>query len=143
MSQRSKIVNALVAKLKLINGKAPYTSNVYGKNVTNKLIFWDEVKDFPYLCVVAGSESREYMPGGFKWGFLNIAIKLYVHGELANDMLENLISDVEAVITANENLPITDTTTTEVLINSIVTDEGLLNPYGVGEVNLTVRYQVL
>lgn len=142
MSQRSKIVNALVEKLKLINGRTPYKSNLYGKNVINKLRFWDEVNDFPTICVVAGNETREYHPSNFKWGFLNIALKLYVYGENSHELLENLISDVENTIDANENLTIDNGTTTEILITSIVTDEGLLSPYGVGEVNLQVRYQV-
>lgn len=142
MSQRSKIVKALVEKLKLINGTAPYKSNLYGKNVTDKLRFWDEVNDFPYVCAVAGNETREYHPGNFKWGYLNISIKLYVYGEDCHELLENLISDVEKVIELNENLVIDTGTTTEILITSIVTDEGLLSPYGVGEVNLQVRYQV-
>lgn len=142
MSQRSKIVKALVEKLKLINGVTPYKSNLYGKNVIDKLKFWDEVNDFPYICVVAGSETREYLPGGFKWGFLNIALKLYVYGENSHELLENIISDVETIIDTNEVLVTSEGSTTEILINSIVTDEGLLTPYGVGEVNLTVRYQV-
>lgn len=142
MSQRSKITNALVEKLKLINGITPYKSNLYGKNVINKLRFWDEVSDFPTICVVAGNETREYLPSNFKWGFLNIALKLYVYGENSHELLENLISDVENIIDANENLTIDNGTTTEILITSIVTDEGLLSPYGVGEVNLQVRYQV-
>ena len=142
MSQRSKIVNALVEKLKLINGRTPYKSNLYGKNVINKLRFWDEVNDFPTICVVAGNETREYHPSNFKWGFLNIALKLDVYGENSHKLLENLISDVENIIDANAHLTIDKGTTTEILITSIVTDEGLLSPYGVGEVNLQVRYQV-
>lgn len=141
-TQRSKIVKALVSKLKLINGAPTYNSNLYGKNVVDKLRFWDEVNDFPYICVVAGNETREYHPGNFIWGFLNIALKLYVRGDDSQDLLEKLISDVETVVAANENLVIEGTTTTEILINSIVTDEGLLAPYGVGEINILVRYQV-
>lgn len=144
MSARSQIVSALESVLKLnINGVTPYTSNLYGKNVTNKHLFWDDVPDYPYICVVAGTETREYHPGGFKWGFLNIALKLYVKGDDCQDRLENLISDVEYLITQNENLEISTGTTTEILINSIVTDEGLLDPFGVGEINVNVRYQVL
>lgn len=143
MSARTKIAAALATKLKLINGVVPYTTNMFNDNVSTKLVFWDEVSDFPYICVVPGAEHREYLPGGFKWGIINIALKLYVYGEDSHERLESLISDVEYVIYNNENLEYDPgKITTEVLINSIMTDEGLLAPYGVGEVTISVRYEV-
>jgi hypothetical protein len=138
MSVRTSIAKALAEKLKLINGEAPYTTNIYG-NAYPKLKFWDEVMDFPAVYMSTGSESRDYHPGGFKWGFLGISLKLYVKGEDPAIELENLLEDVERVIDTNRTL-VYDT---EILINSIVTDEGLLEPYGVGEVNITVQYPVL
>lgn len=145
MSARAGITNALVEKLKLIDGSEPYQSNVFN-NVTNKLKFWDEVNDFPYICVVPGSETRDYLPSDFKWGFLGISLKIYVKGDEPIQELENLLEDIEKVVDANRVLPYGETLaerTTEILITSIVTDEGLLAPYGVGEINLQVRYQVL
>jgi len=146
MSVRTSIAKALAEKLKLINGETPYTSNISG-NAYPKLKFWDEVMDFPAIYMSTGSESRDYHPGGFKWGFLGISLKLYVKGEDPAIELENLLEDVERVIDANRTLVYDTETagaqTTEILINSIVTDEGLLEPYGVGEVNITVQYPVL
>lgn len=145
MSTRSKIAKALVEKLKGIDGTGTHQSNVFG-NVISKLKFWDEVSDFPTICVVPGNESREYLPGSFKWGFLNISLKVYVKGEDPLVDLENLLEDIELVIDANRQLvydSVNNYQLTEVDITSIVTDEGLLAPYGVGEVNLLVRYQVL
>ncbi len=143
MSARTKIASALATKLKLIDGNTPYTANVYGENVSTKLKFWDEVSDFPYICAVPGTETRDYLPGGFKWGLLNLALKLYVYGEDSSERLETLISDVEYVLEHNEVLEYdTGKHTTEILITSIVTDEGLLTPYGVGEINISVRYEV-
>jgi hypothetical protein len=111
------------------------------------LKFWDEVSDFPAIYMSTGSETREYLPAGFKWGFLGISLKLYVKGENPAQELENLLEDVEKVIDTNRTLVYDTETagaqTTEILINSIVTDEGLLEPYGVGEVNITVQYPVL
>jgi len=141
MSNRTDIVKGLVTKLGLINGSTPYKTKLFPQNITHKLKFWDEVMDFPYVCVVAGYETREYLPSSFKWGYLNVAIKLYVHGEDALEQLESLISDVELVISENERFEIGDgNATTEILVTSIVTDEGLLTPYGVGEINVQVRY---
>jgi hypothetical protein len=109
--------------------------------------FWDEVNDFPCIYVVPSSESREYLPGDFKWGYLNISLKAYVKSEEPVQELENLLEDIETIVDANRVLVYDATTagaeTTEILITSIVTDEGLLVPYGVGEINLQVRYQVL
>lgn len=143
MSARSSIAKELVNKLKLINGTTPFNTNLYNTNVTTKLKFWDEIQDFPYICVVPGSETREYHPAGFKWGFLNISLKLYVQGENPIEKLEDLLQDVEYIITNNEVLEYeTGKSTTEILINSITTDEGLLSPYGVGEILISVRYEV-
>jgi hypothetical protein len=145
MSARTQIVKALASKLNtLINGSSPYTSNLYGKNAITKQKFWDEVNDFPTVCVIPSTETREYLPGAFQWGFLNIALKLYVKSEEESaSKLEELIQDVELVLETNEELQLEDgREVTEILIQSIITDEGLLAPYGVGEINISVRYQV-
>lgn len=143
LSARSSIAKQLATKLQLINGSSPYSTKLYKNNIYTKLIFWDEINDFPAICIVPGTETREYHPGGFKWGFINIALKLYVHGEDSLEKLEELIQDVELIITNNEELVYdSGKTTTEILITSITTDEGLLTPYGVGEINISVRYEI-
>jgi hypothetical protein len=145
MSSRSSITKALVEVLKQIDGTGTYQTNLFN-NVGDRLKFWDELTDFPHICVVPGSEAREYLPGDFKWGYLNISLKLYTKGEDPLAELEKLLEDVEITIDNNRVLTydvVTNARTTEILISSIVTDEGLLAPYGVGEINLQVRYQVL
>lgn len=146
MSARSSIVKALAEKFKIIDGTGTYKTNISG-NAYTKLRFWDEVNDFPCIYVVAGQETREYHPGAFKWGYLNISIKCYVKGEDPQAELENLLEDIETVLDANRNL-VYDTNVagaqlTEISITSIVTDEGLLEPYGIGEVNIIVQHYVL
>ena len=139
---RSAIVNALITKLKLIDGTGAMNVDL-ANNVTNKLIFWDEVNDFPYVSVVAGNEVREYLPGGFKWGMLGLNIRMYVYGEEPLDELEKVLYDIETQIDANNNLTYdTGKQTEQLTILSIATDEGLLTPYGVGEITLEVRYQI-
>lgn len=142
MSKRTSIAKALVEKLKLINGESPYKTNIFN-NAYAKLKFWDEVNDFPSIYLVPGSETREYLPGNFTWAFLGLSLKVYCKGEEAQSQLEELLEDIEDVIDANRVL-IYDANnnleTTEILIASITTDEGLLSPYAVGEINLQVRY---
>lgn len=145
MSRRTSILKALSESFKVIDGNTPYKTNLYN-DVHPKLRFWDEISSWPAIYMSPGMEYREYLPGGFKWGFINISLKLYVKGDEAQDLLEDLIEDVERVIDSNQVL-VYDTDnnyeTTDMNIQSITTDEGLLSPYGVGEVNIQVRYAVM
>lgn len=140
---RGAIVDALVTKLKDIDGTSSYNIDL-NNNVTNKLVFWDEVNDFPYVSVTAGNEIREYLPGdSFKWGLLGVTIRIYVHDEDPVNELEKIFVDTETVIDGNNQLTYdTSKITQEIRIQSITSDEGLLAPYGVGEITLEVKYQV-
>lgn len=144
-SKRTSIVKAIANKLKLINGTGIYKTNLF-QNSYPKLKFWDEVNDFPCVYVTPGSEIREYLPSEFVWGFLGISIKVYCKGDDAQEQLELLLGDIENVIDANRVLvydSVNNYETTEILIQSITTDEGLLDPYAIGEINLQVRYELV
>jgi hypothetical protein len=54
---RKKVVDALVNKLKVIDGNTPYNSNVFN-NVDGQLKFLDEIEQYPKICVVAGENSE-------------------------------------------------------------------------------------
>ena len=143
MSYRSKIVNALVDKISEdINGVDPYASDLR-RRVSNKLKFWDEVNDYPSVHVNAGQETREYLPGNFKWGHLMISIRIYVKSENPEEDLEEIFEDIERVIDDNGNL-IYDTNKLieDMQILSINTDEGLLAPIGVGEMTIKILYDL-
>lgn len=144
MSRRASIVKALVEKLKVINTDAGYKTDL-AEAAFPFLKFWDEVNNFPSIYCTAGSEAREYMPSNFTWGFLGLSLKVYCKGDDSQQLLENLLEDIETVIDANRVLEYDSTNgyeTTEILITSITTDEGLLVPYAIGEINLQVRYQI-
>lgn len=142
MSHRREIIKALVAKIKEIDGTGSFKVNLFN-NCFDKQKFWDECTDFPTICVVAGTETREYLPASLQWGYLGVSLKLYVKGEDPSDMLEDLIEDVQLVINNNARLSYEGGQTADIRILSIVTDEGLLIPYGIGEVNISIQYQVL
>ena len=143
-TKRQSIVNALVVKLKTIDGTSGFLSDV-SDNVSPRLKFWDEVEDFPSVHLNAGQETREYQGGGFKDRYLNITVRCYVNEEDAVDALDKLLEDVETVIEDNSSLAYTDRqgatqATHQISIVSIDTDEGVLEPLGVGEILLEVRY---
>lgn len=145
MSRRTSIISALTEKFKLIDGNSPYQTNL-SSNAFAKLKFWDEVEDFPCVYCTPGSEQREYHPGDFAWGFLGVSVKVYCRGESAQLQLEQLLEDIEHCVDTNRVLvydSLKNYETTEILIQSITTDEGLLAPYAVGEINLQVRYAIM
>lgn len=145
MSRRNSILTALCEKLKLIDGSSNYSSNIYS-NAYPLLAFWDTVDNFPAVYSSTGTETREYMPAGFTWAFLPITLKVYCKGENALHELELLLEDIESVIRDNNVLiydNINNYVTTEILVSSIITDEGLLAPFGIGEMNILVRYQLM
>lgn len=143
MSKRNSIAKALAEKFKTIDGTGAYQTNLYGNSYA-KLKFWDEIQDFPAVYLVPGTEVREYHPADFTWCFLNISVKAYVRDqEDPQSYLETLLHDIETCVHDNRVLVYdqdNNLETTEILIQSIMTDEGLLTPYGVGEINLQVRY---
>ena len=142
---RKKIAESLAEKLKEIDGSHPYKTNVF-ENVTSKMLFLDEIEQYPKVCVVAGDESRQYLPDGYKWRFLTLTVRAYVHSEDdAQEELALLLEDIERIIDENDALVYDDSvnpseSTTSLTIESIGTDEGVIQPLGIGEMVVEVRY---
>jgi len=139
---RRSIIEALVTLFKDIDGTGDYKSNLHS-NVEGKLLFWDDILEHPTVSIVAGAEQREYKPGSFKWGFLGVSIKIFVNEENAKEAVENIFYDIETLIDSNIDLDYdTGVNTTDIRILSIADDQGLLEPLGVGEIELQIRYQI-
>lgn len=143
-TRRLGIINALVDKLKDIDGSGGFLSDL-NHNVSPRLKFWDEVDEFPAVHLNAGSETREYQAGGYKDRFLSITLRCYVQAEDSVLALDELMEDVETVLEDNSRLAYIDRTgatkyTQQITIVSIDTDEGVLEPLGVGEMLIEVRY---
>lgn len=140
---RSKIINKLQDLLKTIDGTGSWKSNLY-TNVSNRMLFPDTISDFPYVCISAGKEVREYLPDNFKWGYLYVTIRIYVQNE--DDTvaeLEPILEDIETLLDANNNITYDGVKdTVEISISTITTDEGLLVPLGIGEIQLMIRYDI-
>ena len=143
-TRRLGIVEALVNKLKDIDGTGQYLTNLE-ENVSPRLKFWDEVEEFPAVHLNAGSETREYQAGGYKDRFLSITLRCYVQAEDAVEALDELLEDVETVVEESSRLRYKDRNnvdqyTQQITVVSIDTDEGVLEPLGVGEILIEVRY---
>ena len=144
-SRRANILRALAEKLKDIDCSGAFLTDLQN-NVHPRLKFWDEVVEFPAIHLNAGAETREYQAGGYKDRFLSVTIRCYVQDEEdATEALNVLMEDIETVIEENSRLEYADSqnntfSTQQITIVSINTDEGVLEPLGVGEIDIEVRY---
>ena len=143
-SRRQAIVEALVAEVKKVNGTGQYVSDV-DNNVEPRLLFWDEIEQYPAVHFSAGRETREYQGGGYKDRFLSVTARVYVNEEDSQNALWLLVEDLETLFEQNSRLVYSDhrgkqETTQQITIVGIDTDEGVLEPLGVAEIFLEVRY---
>ena len=143
-SKRHNILEGLVTALKTIDGSGAFLSNL-GENAHPRMKFWDEVDEFPAIHLNAGGETRDYQTAGYKDRFLQVTVRCYVNEEDAQVALGALLEDVETVLEKHSRLTYFDSrftkhSTQQITIISIDTDEGVLEPLGVGEMIIEVRY---
>lgn len=142
-TRRSSVVNGFVEHLEKVDGTGKYKSAI--AEVSPRIKFWDEVTEFPAVHISAGAETRDYRGAGERFRFLTLTFRCYVNEEDSVTALEKLLEDVETVIEDENPLTYTDplgnsVTTIQHTIVSIDTDEGVLEPLGIGEIIAEVQY---
>lgn len=143
-TRRSSIVEALTDKIKLISIANGYSTDL-GEQAYSRMRFWDEIEEFPCVCLVAGPESIVHQGGGMKDRYLDIILRAYVKDEDPIISLEKLLEDIEIILDNNGRLAYVDSsgnsgTTRDIIITMIDTDQGVLSPLGIGEMSLQVKY---
>jgi hypothetical protein len=145
MSRKTEITNILEENLKKIDGGKSSFDNKYvfqhdlANQVFTRYKFLEEINDFPSLMFIASSEARQHLGGGVIIGFTTFSIRGHVNNDNAIESLEDLIEDIEHVI---NNTTSVENCLQDMIILSIVTDEGVLDPNGVVEMNVQARYEV-
>ena len=143
-TRRSSIVEAITDKIKTISHANGYSTDL-GEQVYSRMRFWDEIQEFPCVCLVAGAESIVHQAAGMKDRYLDVTLRVYVDEEDPILALERLLEDVELIIDRNGRLAYADSSgnigyTRDIIITYIDTDQGALAPLGVGEMTLQVKY---
>ncbi len=147
MSNRRLIVDEIVRNLKKIDGRtSPYNpeyqfnNDIHG-NAYRGLRFIDEINDFPSLYLTSGLEQRIYQSKGLTESVVSLTIRCYVYGEEPQQQLSYLIQDIEHIV-YNMTLNL-DLQTQDISVKEILTDSGLLEPYGMAEIFLNMRFEIL
>lgn len=144
-NQRRNIINHILTNLKLIDGSisslnSSYTfqNNIFN-NVFRKIKFLDEVNDFPSIFFQVGEEVRVYNTSGNTTGLIPLTLRLYVNDEESSGSLDSLIQDIEHII---YNLDTGVYSIRDIIISSVDTDEGLVKPYGIAEIEILIDYEL-
>lgn len=143
-TRRTGIVLALAELLKQIDGTGTFQSNLQG-NIFTRLIFIDELPEFPAVCLTAGTEYRKYQGGGYKDRFVAITIRIFVEEEDAQLLLDKILEDIETILEENAQLSYYDKQGNQckmhqISLEQIDTDEGVLEPIGLADMSIVVQY---
>ncbi len=146
MSNRKLITDAIVAAIQKIDGRtSPYDASYEFKtnlheNAYRGFKFIDEINDFPSVYAASGLEQRVYQTSLLTEGIVTTTLRGYVYGEDAQQQTNDLVQDIEHVIynmTFDSSIQVQDVT-----VKQILTDSGLLEPYGMAEIFLNTRFEI-
>jgi hypothetical protein len=137
MARRNDIIEALVTDLGQIAGVDP-------ANVSRKYRFLDDVNDFPFITFVPRQELRQHRGEGRKFASLVIDVRAYVYDgdsadicEVAEDLADSIEAKIDAFAASHRELSVE-----EAEVVSLRTDDGLMLPYGIADLQLTITYDV-
>lgn len=146
MSNRSNIVNHIITNLKKIDGRtSPFSSsyefstNLY-ENIYRGLKYIDEINEFPCVYLQCLREIRLYTTANATEGVVELALRCYFHSDENSLSTNNIVSDIEHVLynmDSDLELNIQQITITEIIV-----DSGLLEPYGMAEIFLSVSFEI-
>jgi hypothetical protein len=126
----------------------------------------DQINDFPTICLYISKDDRPIRETLDYKGEIDLRIRGYVYGEDSQALSDQLAVDIEdaimseelqrrlietqssdlitteinELISVNQLSPIVDYSADNVQITEVSTDEGLLEPMGVVEMRVFIRY---
>ena len=135
-TRRKQIIDGLVVEL----GQTP---DVDASNVHKRFKFLDELNDFPSVCFVAGAERRDQLGANRRLGTIDVALRGYVFDENNVDKAEIVAQNVESQVDSfSANVAARANGVSDARVVSFRTDEGLLQPYGVADLEVLILYDV-
>ena len=134
-TRRTQIIDALVSDLEA-------NTEVVAGNVHKRYKYLDEINDFPSITFVVRNEDRVHYGDANKFARMNIDLRGYVFAEDQLDVAEQLAANVEINVVdvfANNHR---NFQVESAQVNSFTTDEGLMSPYGIADLNLSITYSL-
>ena len=139
-ARRTQIIEALISDIHT------NIARMLPRNVTRQMVFLNEVNDFPFVCMLVEPETRFHYGAGHKLATLAISLRGYVFdgdsgGEVL-DLAEDLGIDIETAAIEPFAEAHRDLGVEFAAVESFRTDEGLMSPYGIADLTITITYEV-
>ena len=137
MARRTDIIEALV-------GHLGTNTDVHANNVHRTYKYMHDLNDFPAITFIPNREDRDHFGVGQVHGILAVQLRCYVYdGDTADiaDECERLADQIEAAVdtfsATNRALEVE-----EARVVSLRTDDGLMTPYGVADLQISILYRL-
>jgi len=137
MARRTDIIEALV-------GHLGTNTDVHANNVYRTYKYMHDLNDFPAITFIPNREDRDHFGAGQVHGILAVQLRCYVYdGDTADiaDECERLADQIEDAIdtfsAANRALEVE-----EARVVTLRTDDGLMTPYGVADLQISILYRL-
>ena len=137
MARRTDIIEGLV-------GHLGTNTDVHANNVYRTYKYMHDLNDFPAITFIPNREDRDHFGDGQAHGILAIQLRCYVYdGDTADiagecerlaDQIEDAINTFSA---ANRALEVE-----EARVATLRTDDGLMTPYGVADLQISILYRL-
>ena len=152
-SKRRQIINEIVTALKLIDGtqetlpgspRSPYTfcTNIY-TNAFAKQEYLGAINDFPSVyCYPISPETKERIGDAQVFSSFLLEVRGYIYSDdNPIEVSADLAQDIQYIIDSMRYRPtFKDLNVTECRVQSLSTDEGIMEPYGVVEIRALIVY---
>ena len=138
-TRRTQIVEALVSDIHT------NIARMLPTNVTRQMVFLNEVNDFPFVCMLVEPETRFHYGAGRKLATLALSLRGYVFdGDSGEniDLAEDLGMDIDSLVIDTFAEAHRDLGVEFAAVESFRTDEGLMSPYGIADLTITITYEV-
>ena len=138
-TRRTQIVEALVSDIHT------NIARMLPGNVTRQMVFLNEVNDFPFVCMLVEPETRFHYGAGRKLATLALSLRGYVFdGDSGEniDLAEDLGMDIDSLVIDTFAEAHRDLGVEFAGVESFRTDEGLMSPYGIADLTITITYEV-
>lgn len=124
MAIKSDIITLLLFQLRSI-------PNV---TVFNYFKYLDQINSFPTICTHVIRDDVEHIESNYIDHYSLVSIRAYLQAENCISACDDLIQEIETIVNG-----ITNVLFDSMKIESVNSDEGLFEPYGIVDINLSIN----